>query len=522
MSSVVRDFVRTSDPAAARRADEELVRAFATLAVRWNEAAERAFAIDPIRAHAAELYRAAELAESERDPKRSVALLGALRHLVQIGQAPPGLPDRVAAALRKVRRGDARARLLHAELLVARSAEHAPEVARLAETIRRTVVKDRFLRGAALHALGSIAIESGASSAAKLLDEARSVYAGWSSEEALVLTHRAIVEQRHGRIPSAIALLREASAIARRFGSARAIATVASVLGALLAEHGSSAEASAVLNEAITVAGETGDRRTEAYAQVCRGASLLARADASGAAECFRRAVTLFRDVGAPTYEAFARQELGIALAELGERTAARTELERALVELRASGYEAAVLGEAHLALLDWEEGAPDVARARLDRLRASASAAGGFAAVVAIARAFLDGRLEESATTTDERVLQRRAGALLRRSGRIAIRIAEDGSTFSAGSTAVALNAKPALRGVLAALARARGSIVAPDELVARAWPGEKARPAAALNRLYVAIRRLRALGLEGAIENVPGGYRLVATAQIVPVSTK
>jgi tetratricopeptide (TPR) repeat protein len=517
---VVRDFVYAAAPAKMRTAERTFFHRYAALAARWNEAAERRFAIAPIRDHARELYCALEFAERSKDLRRSVALIGALSHLLQIGRAPPGLADRVTVALARARSRDARARLLYARLLLARSVEQAAMVTRLAGAILRTRARDRFVRGAALHARGSIAIESGAESAAVDLDAARRIFSGWTSEESLVITHRAIVEQRRGNVAGAIALLREAVAIARHHDNPRAIAIATSVLGAVLAEHGSRVESTALLREAIALAAATEDLRTEAYARVCRGASLLATSDAEGAAGCFRRAMELFRDVGSTAYEAFARQELGIALAEVGDRGAARAELERAIAQLGTSGYAAAALGTAHLAFLDWEDGLVDVARDRLDRL---GPAPGGFAGVVAIARALFDGRMSADAPkTVDERIALRRVEALLRRAGKVDVEVEVDGSAFRVGAKTVDLTAKPALRSVLGVLASARGATVSAADVVKGAWPGEKLRPAAALNRLYVAIRRLRELGLDGVIENVAGGYRLVPSAKVVAALAK
>jgi hypothetical protein len=61
----------------------------------------------------------------------------------------------------------------------------------------------------------------------------------------------------------------------------------------------------------------------------------------------------------------------------------------------------------------------------------------------------------------------------------------------------------------VLAALATADGPL-STAELVLRGWPGEKIRPDAAANRLYVTLNQLRKLGLRDWIVREAGGYVL------------
>ncbi len=75
-------------------------------------------------------------------------------------------------------------------------------------------------------------------------------------------------------------------------------------------------------------------------------------------------------------------------------------------------------------------------------------------------------------------------------------------------------LEARAQLWGIARALVRARidrpGEALSWEALVAAGWPGEHILPRAAKNRLHVAIRTLRELGLEGILETRSGGYRL------------
>lgn len=514
MLGVVRDFVREREKARIGELDDAFAATQAEVATTLSEGAERAFVVDPIRARADDLLRAAEVAVRTRRVEIAVPPIAALGHLVQLGSAPPALAERTAAALALVRRRPDRARLLWVTLLLERSVAGTASVVRRANDVLAAARDVPFVRGAALHMLGSIGIESGDPAAARHLERARSLFEGWSSEEALVLVHLAIHAQRRGERPLAIARLREATAIARRHGSPRAAATALSVLGAVLAEHGDVTGAERALDEAMKLASASADRRTEAYAATCRGEALVAAGEPTRAVPYFERAIGLFHACGAASYRAFARQALGVARSLAGERAAARVDLERALAELAASGYATAAIGEAHLAVLDVEEGLREVARARIARGRTTPE----FAGLVKVVEAFLDGRAADGEPlTSDEKLLRRRVEALLLREGRIAITVALDGAAFRAGETLVRLGSKPQLRRVLAALARSKGNALSPDELRAEAWPDERTLRPAALNRLYVSVRRLRELGLASAIESVDGGYRLVASTEVV-----
>ena len=81
-------------------------------------------------------------------------------------------------------------------------------------------------------------------------------------------------------------------------------------------------------------------------------------------------------------------------------------------------------------------------------------------------------------------------------------------------------LGHRGALKRVLHRLAAAHrdkpGEAVSVWELVEAGWPGESPIYESALNRTYIAITRLRSLGLKEVIETVEGGYRLRPSARI------
>lgn len=101
--------------------------------------------------------------------------------------------------------------------------------------------------------------------------------------------------------------------------------------------------------------------------------------------------------------------------------------------------------------------------------------------------------------------------------------RIGADGSWIEDESgQRIKLGGRRVLRGVLRALIEAhlRGDeLLTPNAVAELTWPGEAMLPRAALNRVYVAMTSLRKLGLDGVLEHVSGGYRLVeGSVEIVP----
>ncbi|MBL8957956.1 MAG: hypothetical protein JNK82_44685, partial [Myxococcaceae bacterium] len=77
-----------------------------------------------------------------------------------------------------------------------------------------------------------------------------------------------------------------------------------------------------------------------------------------------------------------------------------------------------------------------------------------------------------------------------------------------------VDLSRRGTLRRVLLALANthsaAPGTVLGVDSLLAAGWPGQRMLHESGLARVYMAVRRLRALGLEGVLLTRDGGYCL------------
>jgi hypothetical protein len=89
-----------------------------------------------------------------------------------------------------------------------------------------------------------------------------------------------------------------------------------------------------------------------------------------------------------------------------------------------------------------------------------------------------------------------------------------------SAGRTMIDLSRRASLRRILSALAErhARGEGLTHAEVREAGWPGEKMGAESASARVYMAIRRLRALGLDEAIVTTADGYALGSLVRVVP----
>jgi len=92
---------------------------------------------------------------------------------------------------------------------------------------------------------------------------------------------------------------------------------------------------------------------------------------------------------------------------------------------------------------------------------------------------------------------------------------VTTDGSMLALpDGTRVKLETRPALRALLLALVHHRtsspGASMPTSELVARGWPNERMKPKAGADRLYMAMSRLRQLGLRDLVKRRDDGYLL------------
>ena len=82
-------------------------------------------------------------------------------------------------------------------------------------------------------------------------------------------------------------------------------------------------------------------------------------------------------------------------------------------------------------------------------------------------------------------------------------LQLSPDGRTVRFDDTHIDFSRRGPLRRVLLALARAfeQGRRLSSDDVREAGWPGERMLPSSAAARVYMAVRRLRALGLSKTI---------------------
>jgi hypothetical protein len=93
-------------------------------------------------------------------------------------------------------------------------------------------------------------------------------------------------------------------------------------------------------------------------------------------------------------------------------------------------------------------------------------------------------------------------------------LRLARDGRALELDGEQFDLSRRGPLRRILLALVEARlrapGAALSTAEVQEAGWPGERMRPESAAARVYMAIRRLRVLGLQRGLRTCDVGYVL------------
>lgn len=284
---------------------------------------------------------------------------------------------------------------------------------------------------------------------------------------------------------------------------------------------------------ALAIARRTQDLRLTAMAEQALGFGALVHDAPAEAEALFRRALAAARLAGAPRL-------VGICVANLGLAHLERHELERAascLAEARASfvaiddrfHLARVAVHEAALAAQRGEVEAEAQALHALERVVALDDAEGELCArAVLVERARARGdvalaerRWDELAACVrlaDDVSWPRKLAALAPRPATPprarALRLTRDGRAVELGGQPVDFSRRGPLRRVLLALVEARlatpGRALSALEVQAAGWPGEKMLPESGAARVYMAVRRLRELGLESSLVTHDEGYAL------------
>ncbi len=306
--------------------------------------------------------------------------------------------------------------------------------------------------------------------------------------QGIVLTNIGVLEQERGDLTNALETYTRALEHLGRGEDRRLEAIALGNLGSLYHERGELESAETAQRKGLHGLRVTGDRRSEALA-LTRLAAVLAGLDRiDEAQDCIANATVLAGTLEDPP--ATASVELARAFIDLAEASRARSaeahdavneHLARARSRI-SRAYEPAASGDAAPAKVS-----DDVRMA----LRLLAGLTGGFHADLAI---------EPSCD---------------------ALVIAAEARWFRPpGGDWQDLNRHQLLRRLLVVLVEHRhvaaGRGVSLQALQRAAWPGERIRPDAAANRLYVAISKLRRLGLRAHLLRQDDGYLLEPSLRV------
>jgi len=331
------------------------------------------------------------------------------------------------------------------------------------------------------------------------LEHARSEREG-ALERATLAMHLLPSHLALGRAREAVACAAEARAAFERTPRRAALA-YAGAMGALAAQELGDLEAARLgFERALGVYAATGLSRETAIVSGYLGELALERGEPGVARAWIGRGLGIARTVGDGGLLAWMTTALAASAHELEE---AMTHLLEAAGSIDEGGRDLGALVElryGHVDLLKAAGADPRELAAYLERAQRRVDEASAHAHRVELRCA--------------ARILGRSIDALRCTQGR-GLRLAGDLSWIATpAGDRVDLARRSVLRRVLQVLVSARrcapGVGTGVHEIFATAWGGEKASPDAAANRVYVAVARLRKLGLDGCLITGDDGFLL------------
>ncbi|HEY1954662.1 MAG TPA: tetratricopeptide repeat protein [Polyangiaceae bacterium] len=312
-------------------------------------------------------------------------------------------------------------------------------------------------------------------------------------------------------------------------------------LGALDHDVGHFDEALRRYEEVIAAFRAAGERQLEGTFLANMAVLLQEMGAAPRARATFQLALERLEQTASRRMEAIARTSLGLLCHELGDVQEARTCHERALAALRCvtdARSEGLCLGRLAMALAAL--GHHKDADARCERAARLLRNVGDFGAleVLEVFRAYVDWARDGDTVLTRERLLHARAISARSDDARTAVRLIEsslarDGTSapvlvvgpeacwFTApGDSQRDLSNRRVLRRLLWRLVEthrsAPGIGLTLDELRDAGWPDDRATPAAAQNRVHVALTELRRRGLRSCLRRAQSRYLIDPAVRI------
>jgi tetratricopeptide (TPR) repeat protein len=344
-----------------------------------------------------------------------------------------------------------------------------------------------------------------------------------------------------GRAADAEPLWRKAFARAEALGDIPRAGRCAAWLAFVARARGDLDAVRAYSSRALDVAAATRDARLLSSAEQAAAHGRFVAGDLDGAVQGFRRAVAAARVAKAPRLAGIALTNLAWLHLEGGDAPAAAALNAEARAALRESG------DAFHTIRVDITEGMLALRAGRLDAADAGLTDAyaravafddldGAMEALEALAHlahrrgdlALAARRVEElevqlrfvSDVTWPPRLARVRAAVCVPRAAAPALRVSRDGNVLRLGGAPQDLSRRGPLRRVLVALVAARldrpGEALTAAEVLAAGWPGERMFPESGAARVYMAVRRLRTLGLEATLRTSDQGYMLDPRADI------
>lgn len=330
------------------------------------------------------------------------------------------------------------------------------------------------------------------------------------------------VDGLRGRFLSAVQWLAQAKLGAERLGDVSRQGWASAIECYCLRPLGALAEAKVAGLHALRLAREVRELTLTSMAEQALGSVAAAMGDPDEAIRAYQRAAAAARVAKAPRLLGIAYANLAALYVSMEHVDAART-LADARVAFEAAGdwfHLAQVLvDEAALAM---RRDAPDVealVAAALDATGAAGAVEGALRAheiAVQLAKRRGDDvlavrRLEELVVLvaqTDDVSWGARIERL--RHARAVLCVSRDGRRVELDGRALDFSRRGPLRRVLLALAETSTTSLSAAQVQEAGWPGEKMFPESAAARVYMAIRRLRELGLESVLLTRDDGYVL------------
>lgn len=355
----------------------------------------------------------------------------------------------------------------------------------------------------------------------------------------------------HGRLRESLAPYREGLEAAMKHGEAARVALSRASLCFVLAPLGEFDEARAFGEAALVDAARLRSHRLSATAEQALGIVEYHRGDQDRAVEHFERALASAMAASAPRLVGIVQANYALAEAKRGNAREAlrRNALARASFELAKDRFHLCrltVLEAKYLAQLDELDRAEELLPSALDEAILLSDLSGELearATLALLAQRRSDGAddglyrarmaaLEAAARFSDDRAWPRRIAELRAGERRTpsgtptavttaaTLALTRDGRLLSINGAQFDLSKRGPLRKILVALVRARidegGRSLDASEVRAAGWPGEKMLPESAAARVYMAISRLRALGLEALLRTSDEGYSLDSRASV------